>query len=173
MRQHLPREIDPFKLAYNGVVLEGTMQLSEMPRLCGALTDSNGDVEVKIQFDIDELGIPFVSGQFKTTLSLLCERCMQPMPYAVDSKLLLALVKHESRIENLAEQYEPWLIEGDDPVKLSELIEDELILALPIVPKHPEACLPAEMWSSGDEVGEEDKPESPFAVLSALKKNND
>jgi uncharacterized protein len=98
---------------------------------------------------------------------------MQPMQYEVDSKLLLALVKLESKIEYLAEHYEPWLIENDEPVKLSELIEDELILALPIIPKHTEACLPEELWKAGDAVIEDEKPESPFAVLSALKKNND
>jgi uncharacterized protein len=46
-------------------------------------------------------------------------------------------------------------------------------LALPIVPKHEQACLPADVWQSGEPIKKEDtKAESPFAVLSALKKND-
>jgi uncharacterized protein len=97
---------------------------------------------------------------------------MQPMIHQVDTDFLLGLIQHESKAEHLAERYEPWVIETDDPVVLSSVIEDELILALPIVPKHEQACLPKDMWQSGEEIGEEEKPASPFAVLSALKKKD-
>ena len=54
--------------------------------------------------------------------------------------------------------------------------EDELILALPLVPRHTDACLPSDAWSTISDDSdynkeqEDDKPESPFAILSSLKK---
>ena len=172
MRQQLPKDIDPFRLANNGLQLEGKIALSDMPRVSEAIIDDSGHVDVKLQFDIDETGTPYMVGHINTELPLTCERCMQTMQYSVDTDLSLGLIRHESQAERLAEQYEPWLIEGDAPVKLSLVIEDELLLAIPIVPKHEHACLPGELWQSGENVGEEEKPESPFAVLSALKKKD-
>ncbi|MFT7235440.1 MAG: hypothetical protein ACI9QV_001017, partial [Methylophagaceae bacterium] len=65
----------------------------------------------------------------------------------------------------------PWLLENNDPVYLHAMVEDELILALPLVPRHTKSCLPIEAWTSGEEsdVEEEEKPVSPFAILSSLK----
>jgi len=173
MHQQLPKEIDPFRLASNGLRLEGTLSLSIMSRLSAAIVDDQGDVEVTLQFDVDQTGTPYMVGNIKTALPLICERCMQTMQYDVDTDLSVGLIRHESQAEDLAEIYEPWLIEGDKPVALSSVVEDELLLAIPIVPKHEHACLPEDLWQSGDEViGEEEKPESPFAVLAALKKKD-
>jgi uncharacterized protein len=172
MHQQLPKEIDPFRLADNGLRLEGKLKLSQMARLSAAIVDNEGSVDVELQFDIDETGTPFMVGHIKTELPLVCERCMQTMQHLVDTDLSVGLIRHERQAEQLPEQYEPWLIDNDVAVELSSIVEDELLLAIPIVPKHEHACLPEDMWQSGEEIGEEEKPESPFAVLSALKKKN-
>jgi uncharacterized protein len=174
MHQQLPKEIDPFRLASNGLRLEGNLSLAIMPRLSATIVDSQGDVEVNLKFDVDETGTPYMKGNIKTTLPLTCERCLQTMQYNVDTALSVGFIRHERQAEHLAESYEPWLIEGDKPVALSSIVEDELLLAIPIVPKHEHACLPEDLWQSGDEIigGEEEKSESPFAVLAALKKKD-
>ncbi len=171
MHQKLPIEIDPLRLAKNGLVLEGELQLSKMKRLSKSLHDNSGTVYVKMNFDVDKvLGTPHMNGEFTATLSLLCERCSEPMQYEMKIKCSLAIVNSERKIEGLTEQYEPWVIASDDPVMLSSIVEDELILAIPLIPKHDHSCLPAEAWSSGEEFEEGvEKKVSPFAVLSALK----
>jgi len=171
MHQKLPIEIDPFRLAKNGLILEGELQLSQMKRLSGSLHDNSGTVHVKMNFDLDKvLGTPYMNGEFTTSLSLICERCSEPMQYKVKTTCSLAIVSNEQKIEGLAEQYEPWVIENDDPVMLSSIVEDELILAVPLIPKHDHSCLPAEAWFAGDEIEVDvEKKESPFAVLAALK----
>jgi len=171
MRQQLPKQIDPFKFAQNGRELEGEITVAELPRLVSALHDDKGTVNVSMRFDIDRLGTPYMVGKFDATLTLTCERCMGPMPESFSIDCMLALVKHEKLVETLADQYEPWVIEGHDPVALTDVVEDELILALPLVPRHDSDCLPEEAWFSGEKEIEEkaEKPASPFAVLSALK----
>lgn len=169
MHQQLPKEIDPFRFAQNGLKLAGELQLSEMKRLGGSLHNDEGVVKVEMHFDVDETGTPFLQAKFSSTLALICERCMEPMVLDVEAECLLALVQYEQKIEGLAEQYDPWLIESDEPVKLSSVVEDELILALPLVPRHDFDCLPADAWQSGEEEVVEEKPTSPFAVLSTLK----
>ncbi|WP_438969857.1 YceD family protein [Methylophaga sp.] len=172
MLQQLPKEIDPFRFANNGRKLEGELALANMPRLADSLNDKTGLVTVSMQFDVDPTGTPNMQGHFETTLLLTCERCMQQLEHPVEIDTWLGLVKHAKLAESLAEQYEPWVVEDNQLVDPATVVEDELILALPLVPKHDYDCLPAEAWFSGDEEVEETpevKPESPFAVLSALK----
>jgi len=172
MQQKLPVEIDPFRLAKSGLILEGLLPLSSMSRLSELLEDNSGNVNVKMHFDIDKvLNSPIMNGEIKASLSLLCERCSEPMVYEVDIVSSLAIINSERKIAGLAEQYEPWIIDNDNPVLLSNIVEDELILAIPLVPKHSHACLPKEAWVSSDEPENDEKPVSPFAVLSALKKD--
>ncbi|NOQ94087.1 MAG: DNA-binding protein [Methylophaga sp.] len=171
MHQKLPIEIDPFRLAKSGLILEGELPLKVMRRLSEVLHDDHGSVHVKMNFDVDKvLGTPYVHGEFTASLSLICERCSEPMQYKVNVQCSLAMVSNERKIESLAEQYEPWVIDNDNPVILSSIVEDELILAIPLIPKHDHSCLPAEAWFAGEEIEEGvEKKVSPFAVLAALK----
>jgi len=173
MHQKLPKEIDPFRLAQTGLKLDGELPLATMPRLTKSLQNDEGVVNVKMAFDMDEIGTPYMRGNFTASVSVICERCMEPMMLELDVDCLLAMVSSERKVEGLAEQYDPWILENNDPVLLSSVVEDELILSLPLVPRHEEVCLPDEAWSAGDdevnELIEADKPASPFAVLEALK----
>jgi uncharacterized protein len=170
MRQQLPREIDPFRLAQNGLKLAGELRVSSLKRLVEYLSDDEGTVNVDMHFDVDETGTPFLRAKFSSTLNIICERCSEKMTLNVEANCLLALVRNEHKIEGLAEQYEPWLIDdNNEAIKLASVVEDELILVLPLVPKHDFDCLPAEAWQSGEGEVVEEKPVSPFAVLSALK----
>lgn len=173
MRSKLPKEIDPLRLAQNGLKLDGQLLLNTMPRLAASLNSDEGVVEAQLAFDVDEIGTPYMKGELTTEVSMICERCMSPMTVTLSVNCLLAMVISERKIDALAEHYDPWLLENSDPVSLSKVIEDELILALPLVPRHTKACLPKEVWSAGSddsEVEEGNKPESPFAILSSLKK---
>ena len=173
MHRKLPKEIDPLRLAQNGLKFDGQLLLSDMPRLAKSLHSDSGLVNVVLAFDIDEIGTPYVKGEFRAPVSIVCERCMLPMSMELSVSCLLAMVVSEKFIDKLAEQYDPWLLENSEPVSLSKVVEDELILVLPLVPRHTEACLPSEAWSTKvdyNEDEEDQKPVSPFAILSSLKK---
>ena len=176
MHHKLPKEIDPLRLAQNGLKFDGQILLSDMPRLTKSLHSNSGLVDVTLEFDIDEIGTPYVKGEFTVPVSIVCERCMLPMSMELSVSCLLAMVVSEKFIDKLAEQYDPWLLENNDPISLSKVVEDELILVLPLVPRHTEACLPSEAWSTmsdnsdyNEDEGDE-KRVSPFAILSSLKK---
>ena len=171
MHHKLPLEIEPYRAAHGGVILEGELPLDTMPRLTEQLLSDEGKVSVKMEFDLDEVGMPYMRGHFSCKVSLSCERCLEAMDVNLDVDCLLAMVISELKIEGLAEQYEPWLLESNEPVALSAIVEDELILSLPIIAKHESACLPYDIWLSEAEDNQaEEKTVSPFAVLSDLKK---
>jgi uncharacterized protein len=173
MRQQLPKEIDPFRFANTGREIEGEVELAKLSRLSEVLADTSGTVKIAMQFDVDDTGTPFMKGHFETVLSLTCERCMQAMQMPMSIDTWLGLVKHEKLIDALADQYEAWVIEDTNtPIDPILVVEDELILALPLVPKHDSDCLPKEALESKDDSTKNevpDKPASPFAVLADLK----
>lgn len=171
--ERLPVHIDPIRMAETRRLFEGRIALAEMARLGESLQDSDGDVTVSLEFGIDNEGIRFVRGHIQAEVSLECQRCLETMRYPIDSEFLLAVVRNEVEAEALPSHYEPLLV-GGEPLFLRDIIEDELLLALPIVAMHTqEEC--SVNTSSGQETGDlrEDTgatvKENPFAVLADLK----
>lgn len=176
MRQQIPKAIEPYRFAHNGQEIIGEIDVADLPRLQEIVHADAGVISVRLRFEIDALGTPVVEGDFTTELTLICERCTEPMQLPMDVHCELALVRHEHFIQGLDEEYEPWIVEPGIDIDPASLIEDELMLALPIVPRHSHPCLPDSVWESQDEetgTQEEKQPASPFAVLADLKKNKD
>lgn len=172
--QRLPQHIDPFRLANTGQSLSGTIPLKQMPRLSPLLTDSQGEVEVVLEFSVDPAGTAIVSGRIRTELHLRCQRCTEKMTWPVNSEFCLGLVSSEALIEGLPEPYEPYLVESL-PVFLQDMIEDELLLVLPQIPKHDLAECPGRSYLSTDSDEQQEKqPDThqPFAGLSDLIKHD-
>ena len=63
MRPKLPKEIEPLRLAQNGLKLSGELFVKDMPRLCESLTDNEGQIRVDLAFDMDEIGTPYMAGR--------------------------------------------------------------------------------------------------------------
>jgi uncharacterized protein len=103
----------------------------------------------------------------RTHLPLECQRCLQPVDVPLDIKRSFLFVHGEDAAAQLDTDSEDDVLALTRALDLRELIEDELLLAMPIVPRH-EAC-PSPLPVAADvEVGEE-KP-NPFAALAALKR---
>ena len=164
--------VDPIRMAETGRILEGKMMLSRMGRLAEALVyQAEGEVSVSLQFGVDGQGIRFLRARARTELALECQRCLQPMSFPIDSTVQLAIIESQEEAELLPSEYEPLVI-GHEPLYLQDLIEDELLLALPIVPMHPKDQCPAgEQEHQADEPDEQEEAakDNPFAALADLK----
>lgn len=92
------------------------------------------------------------------------------MPVTVDSRL--GLIRSERDESALPAGVEPLLVAEDDKLSPVDVIEDELLLALPLVPVNPDSVLPEEVTRPPVEaISTEERPQNPFAVLRELKKN--
>ncbi len=181
MKDRLPEHIEPLRLARSQRLMQGRLPLSRMPRLAESLEDVTGDIDVELEFDVDSSGIAWMKGHLSCSLSLCCQRCMQTLSMPVDTTFKLAMIESEAEIERLGEEYEPLLL-NDDLVSVAELVEDELLLSLPIVPKHEtEDCNSTDFSDSHNESvpqsekltethSESKQKKNPFAVLADLKR---
>lgn len=162
----LPDKIDPVRLAEGRRLLQGELPVTAMPRLAAMLTDERGSVRVDMACGVDEEGILYLRGTLDVEVNIQCQRCLEDFQLPLHSRFALAVVAHESLAERLPEHYDP-LVVGEEPVFLRDIVEDELILSLPIVPKHPEGQCPAE--KGGNENAEKARRDNPFAALEVLK----
>ena len=167
----IPEHIDPFRYAEQNLSLEGAVKIADMHRLSSNLSASDDVVSVRLQFGIDEQGINYLKGHLETMLSLQCQRCMEPFVYEIISDFVLGIVTTLDEANALPEHYEPALAK-EGSLALRELIEDEVILNLPIIPRHElEDCkvqLPL-----ADSGWEKSKGENPFHILETLKRKKE
>lgn len=154
----LPEYIYPARLAGQGRRLRGLMRLANMARLAEWIETRDGSVAVEAAFFDTEKGLHRVQGEVSGTLTVRCQRCMEPMELPVRSGLKLQFVEGASKIEPEDDYEIVRMTRG--PTSLLEVIEDELILAFPMAPMHPEGRCSATVTTQSSK--------SPLAEASEL-----
>ncbi len=174
--------IDSLDFARKGMELRGEAPVSEMPRLQDLLFAPEGQVSYVLR------GLPAKDGKHLLELvleggcQLRCQRCLQSLPYAIKTVSLLMPVPG-SELEGLAP--EGGELEEDDGIDripadahmdVLSLIEDEILLGLPLSPRHelgacPESGAGKKSVAGGAiaEGGSGEEAGNPFAVLRKLK----
>jgi len=157
--------IDGLEFASAGATQQGVWPLSDFPRLRDALAADSGEVAYEITGVRDDRGRPALRLQVRGTLLLRCQRCLEPMPFEArtDETLVLAATLAESHAEP-ADARGPDRVVAGREMALRELIEDELILAVPYAPRH-ESC-------SAGTAGDAAEKTSPFAGLRGLMRKH-
>jgi uncharacterized protein len=172
----IPVTLDVKKVAQHETCYEGYIVLALLKRLTSSLASDIGDVDVKLQTGIDPRGLAFLKGQVRVSTQSICQRCNQNVDIDLQSDFAYSPVKigyDEDEENQLPEYYDPIFINEFGEIGLRDLIEDELILDVPLIAMHDEQDCPASgkdmTWGKIEEVVEE-KP-NPFAVLKQLKRN--
>lgn len=146
---------------------EGRVPLASMSRLRGSLMDAEGEVRYTLAFDTDALRVPFVELRVEAELPLECQRSLRRFLFPVRLVQRLGLIRDEADEAALPPDYEALLVADDGMLRPVELVEDELILALPVVPVSPEAEAVERDFAP---TAEETAQANPFAALSGWKK---
>lgn len=171
MSPHLPQRVDPWQSCARNRAYEGRVPLADLERLAPLLASVEGEAAFTLEFDRDPRHGNLVWGHVAAELVVTCQRCLGPQRLAVSQDFRLRLVQGLDEVERLDEELDPLWVE-DDQLDLRDIVEDELILAVPHAPRHPaDQCAAAAGGTApagaadADEVGRE----NPFAVLAALK----
>lgn len=162
----LQKSIDPLKYADQNKVLEGKLSVQSLPRLAEIVLEPTGDVEVKLEFDRDEQHLRIIKGHLKATLKLTCERCLEAVVKDVESEVSLGIVLTDEQAKNLPGYYEPLLV-SPDSMSVYDVVEEELILSLPMFAYHDDCEL---KQVEEPENFDDGKKDNPFNVLSQLKR---
>jgi uncharacterized protein len=176
MLSPMPDFADPWRLCALGRVYAGSVALAEMPRLRPLLASAGGEAHYVLRCGRDADARSIVAVEVRAALPLQCQRCMGEVLVEVEATASLALVAGPEEAARLAEGLDPLLVE-DGRIELRTLVEDELILAIPVAPMHPaEVCAVdlAEVNVAPEQAPEADAEQqaSPFAVLAGWRSDN-
>ncbi|HIK74872.1 MAG: YceD family protein [Alcanivorax sp.] len=166
----LPPYLEPRKFADQERVVEGEARVGDLPRLREYRESLDQPVRVRLAFGRDEDGRRRVQGRVETSLVLVCQRCLEPVQQEVAADVDLMLVWSEEQAKALPADLDPLLV-TEERVTLAELVEEELLLAMPLVALHDQ-CPDPPPQSAGDPGDQDDNqsdPDNPFAVLARLK----
>lgn len=166
----LPAAIDPIQLAERGERLTGKLPIKGMQRLVELCLDDSGEVALDLQFERAETEDMYVThGLLTSTVRVTCQRCLEPVSLDLSAKVELFFVRPDEHRDLQTQEAD--ILAVDKPVSLSELVEDELLLVMPMIPMHdPRVCSvkqTAAMGTTQDELPP--TRVSPFSVLSKLK----
>lgn len=169
MSANVPEMLDVWRMVAAKRSFEGRAPLSEFTRLHGLLFDTEGEVSFSLQFDSDALlKVSFVELRVDAALPLECQRSLQRFVLPVHLEQRLGLIRDEADEAALPEEYEALLVPNDGMLRLLDMVEDELVLAVPAVPLNPESDAVERDWPIPEE---ELAQANPFAGLASLKKN--
>ncbi len=155
--------IDTFEFSRLKERREGELAVADFARLREETADTSGSVQWVAEGGMHALGYPQLHLTVKAEVKLMCQRCLTPFAFAVASQATLVLAKDEEAADELEDKLadeDVDVIAASKSVSLLELVEDEVLLAVPLSPKH-ERC-PDQL---GQEIGGVDKRVSPFEVL--------
>jgi uncharacterized protein len=173
---HLPVTIDPIQLAERGARLTGTLPVKSMSRLASTCLDGSGDVLVDLIFERGEgEDVLIMHGSLRANLRVTCQRCLEGMALELEAMPWFILIRPGARRDSI--EAEPDTLIVDKPLSLITLAEDELLLALPMVPMHEASRCPAGRYIAAAEVNKmhsskmRKQSQSPFSILSKLRKS--
>jgi len=168
MSATLPSVLDAWRMVATGRRFEGLLPLVGFKRLGSSLIDAEGDCHYVVEFGRDDLGQRYVDLHLQAQLPLLCQRTLERFFHPVDIRQRLGLIRDEAEEAALLPDVEAVLVDDNGSLHPADLIEDELILALPVVPINPDSEAIEAEWPA-DMVEIEEETPNPFAALSALK----
>ncbi|HQW59185.1 YceD family protein [Thermomonas sp.] len=163
----VPESVDAWRMVAAQREFEGRIPLASMARLRDGLLEPEGDARFTLAFGTDALRLPYVELRVEAELPLECQSSLQRFLLPVQLVQRLGLVRDEADEAALPEGYEALLVDADGELKPAELVEDELILALPVVAVAPGAEVVEREFVPG---AEETAEANPFAALAGLKK---
>lgn len=140
----LPQLIDPMECLRDSQVFEDTLPSGSLTRLSEVLSGDEIQIPYKLSFIQDDAGRCIVRCDITTCLNVVCQRCgeMMALPVAVASQL--CVIASDTLADGLPKRYEP-LVSQEGMISPVEVIEEELLLAIPMVPRHDEAECPVNL----------------------------
>lgn len=164
--------IDSLDFASNGQVISGEVPVSELQRLQDMLANQQGKLAYRIQGGVDDQGNHYLDLSVTGHCQLSCQRCLEGMDYPVqlDTRLILrdqaGLDAEESLAGQPGHQQEFDSILAEVNLDVLNLLEDEMLLSLPIAPRHEQGTCQA----TGSNNMQQEKRQ-PFAELANFKRN--
>lgn len=135
------RRFDAFRLARERDVVEGSVDTHRLPRVADVLSEGPATVAWRIEGTADASGRPALRVALKGAVTLECQRCLADFEWPIDQATDVLVARDEAELAALDADSSSEVVQVQGPLDPLTLVEDELVLALPFAPRHPDgAC---------------------------------
>ena len=148
-------------------------------RFCGLVLGKQGEVKFSLTFSEEDQGRTLIKGNASTEVNLECQACLQNLVVEVSCEINTIIVDALEELFDLDQDREALVATGKT-VSLQDILEDELMIALPMVPRHPHGCsqydrISVDCIDSGKDSGAAGRDETyrPFSELASKFKGVD
>jgi uncharacterized protein len=161
--------IHPDRIATRPLVFKGTFSPAELERLEDAIADPRGELRFEVSAALDRQRRKVVSCIIEGFVFLMCQKSLEAFRHEISVRDRLILVDDEERLPAIEEEGEAEdYVVADGPLDIRDLVEDAVLLSLPMVPRKPEA---EAAQDRAPEAGQGPQArQSPFSALASLKK---
>lgn len=177
-----PLRLDVERFARDGAALEGAWPLSAFERLAESQADGIAPAGREVHWRASGQRFERVGASTevwlhldaRASVRLVCQRCLQAMDAAIQIDRSFRFVRDEGEAAELDAQVDEDILVLGRSLDLRELVEDELILALPLVPRHDDCRHPQGTRAQPEAApgaGAEAARPHPFAALASLKRD--
>ena len=170
----LPEYVDVRKVFLENEKLSGFVASEKLSNMQDILVGENARVSAKLNFLKDKTGRRVVTGEIAATIEVACQRCLEPLELFIEDDISLIVVDDDESAQKLEKNYDGWVC-STHKLCLAELVEEQLILALPLVSVHSDSSCSQQGLKYSSPLGDADYPkrgQSPFEVLKSLKKQS-
>ena len=163
------RAIDPARFAREKARVTGVLAVAQLPRLADLLFGREGVVSYAVEGDTSAKGQPVLRINLTADLAVSCQRCLERLPLHLDVRRDLVLVAAVADLDPLEDEDDGTdAIANAGSLDLHDLLEQEIVLSVPMAPRHPEdAC---GIQPGAATIGE---AASPFSALARLKRSRE
>jgi uncharacterized protein len=162
----LPREVDLKRLGSARHAYEGEVPVEALAELQGA-GERPGPVRASIMLDLTG-SMPRMTGRCQGSIQLQCQRCLEPVDVALESEFELVVVDRASDADGLDEG-QAWVEAPRGVLGLARFVEEEMLLALPVVARHENVDCDGGQRHFGPPGEPQPERDNPFAALKALR----
>lgn len=170
LKGSLPEKVDHRKLAREGASLTGTMALGRFARLAETLLHRRGNVEVTLEFARGKGQNTRIVGDASAEVAVTCQYCLEEMTLPLSATFDVLVVSSTEALVALPQGQDGLVCESED-LLLTDVVEDELIVSLPMVPRHESGDC-ADLSGYSDDDVEEGDTHRPFASLKQKMKKH-
>ena len=135
-----PVEVDPWRFCRDGQSWETRSEVAAFPRLAHEFTQ--GALFCRVVGRVDQRGSLSLQLTVSGDVQLTCQRCLGSMPYKVEVERTLYLARNEAEMERLDALPDSDAIQAGEILSLVDLVEDEVLLSLPLATMHAEGECP-------------------------------
>lgn len=178
MEQKHPPHLDVKHAAQASLYQEGAEMLSNYERLMqeakglGGENALNWTALTELRPDASGEPAPWLRLTVHTTLPQICQRCLEPVDVPVQVAREFRFVQSEAVAEQQDDEFEEDLLVTSRDFDLAALVEDEVLLAMPLVPRHEVCPVKVKMGAADIDFEAPVEKPNPFAMLAQLKKTD-